>query len=475
MNTTQNIAKNIGVIGFSNVIISLLGFFLLTYTARYLGEVEYGKYSFAMSFTSIFITLTTFGMNNLIIREIARSKERTNEYLTNVLVIRLPLSLLAFVLIVLSMNIMKYPRDTAYTVYLFGIFNILTSLEMTFRSIFQAYEKMEYDAIVGIIEKIILLLVVLLAIYRGYDLIKLAYVYVFVSMISVTLSIAVLFIKITKLRPIFDLSLWKPLLIGSIPFGLNALFGILFFQISTVMLSVFKNDAAVGIYSAAYNPLLALSIVPTIFITAIYPAMSRLFISSKGSLETLTKLSSNCMVIFGFPTAIGCFILADRFIKLFYADQFSASIASFQILAFFIPLRWVSSITGTFLTSTNKQGLRTLCVGISAFVNVILNVAMIPKLGYIGSSIATVLSEIFLYFMFIYFIDSYYKKLNFHKYFIRPLIASLTMGGFILCFHSINLFLLVASAGIVYFTVLLLLKPFSKEDIEIFKQVIKID
>lgn len=475
MNTTQNIAKNIGVIGFSNVIISLLGFFLLTYTARYLGEVEYGKYSFAMSFTSIFITLTTFGMNNLIIREIARSKERTNEYLTNVLVIRLPLSLLAFVLIVLSMNIMKYPRDTAYTVYLFGIFNILTSLEMTFRSIFQAYEKMEYDAIVGIIEKIILLLVVLFAIYRGYDLIKLAYVYVFVSMISVTLSIAVLFIKITKLRPIIDLSLWKPLLIGSIPFGLNALFGILFFQISTVMLSVFKNDAAVGIYSAAYNPLLALSIVPTIFITAIYPAMSRLFISSKGSLETLTKLSSNCMVIFGFPTAIGCFILADRFIKLFYADQFSASIASFQILAFFIPLRWVSSITGTFLTSTNKQGLRTLCVGISAFVNVILNVAMIPRLGYIGSSMATVLSEIFLYFMFVYFIDNYYKKLNFHKYFIRPLIASLTMGGFILCFHSINLFLLVASAGIVYFTVLLLLKPFSKQDIEIFKQVIKID
>jgi len=473
MNGTQVIAKNVSILGISSVVTTVLGFFLLIYIARYLGEVEYGKYSFAISFTSLFVIFTNVGINNLIIREIARNKELINEYITSVLAIRLPLSFLSFGLIVLAINIMNYPKDTIQAVYLFGIYNILTSLEMTFRSIFQAYEKMEYDSITAITEKIILTSLAFSAIYLGYNLIELAYIYVFAGIASLTLGAALLSIKIAKPRLIINLSLWKFLLIGSIPFGLNTLFGVLYFQIDSVMLSFLKGDVSVGIYSAAYNPLLALGIIPTVFVTAIYPVMSRFFIDSKVSLDTLTELSCKYMAIIGFPVAIGCFVLADRFIELFYADKFSASAAPFQILAFFIPLRWIGSITGTFLTSTNKQGFRTLSVGLSAFFNVILNAAMIPSLGYIGASIATVLSEVFLYFIIIHFINKYYKKMNFHKHFIKPTIASLVMGIFIVYLNYIDLSLLISSAVVVYLAMLLLLNTFSKDDKYIFKRVIK--
>ena len=43
MNTVQRIAKNTGVLGISQVITSILGFVLLIYIARYLGEVGFGK------------------------------------------------------------------------------------------------------------------------------------------------------------------------------------------------------------------------------------------------------------------------------------------------------------------------------------------------------------------------------------------------------------------------------------------------
>ena len=93
-------------------------------------------------------------MNNYIIRELARNKEQTSEYLTNVSIIKLLLSFLAFGLVVLTINLMNYPRDTTYAVYLFGFYMILTSFALTFRAIFQAYERMEYDAVVMVIEKI---------------------------------------------------------------------------------------------------------------------------------------------------------------------------------------------------------------------------------------------------------------------------------------------------------------------------------
>lgn len=473
MNTVQRIAKNAGVLGISQVITSILGFVLLIYIARYLGEVGFGKYSFAVSFTALFIIFADLGISNLIIRELARNKELTNEYLTNVSVIKLLLSFLAFGFIAVTINLMDYPQDTIYAVYLFGVYMILTSFALAFRSIFQAYEKMEYTAVVMIIEKIILIPLVLFVLTSGYGLIELAYVYVFVGIVAVTLSFSIVLIKIAKPKPTINFPLWKTLIIGSIPFGLNVLFGVLFFQIDTVMLSVFKDDAAVGIYNAAYVPLLAITgIVSTMVISALYPVMSRYFVSSKESLEIFTGLSSKYMAIIGFPVGIGCFVLAERFIALFYAGQYSDSIIAFQILALFIPIRLVSSITGTLLTSINRQSHRTVSVGLSALVNIVLNAAMIPYLSYIGASIATVLSEVFLYFVFIYFINKHYRELGLHKHFIKPLTASLVMGGFVFYFNDVNLLLLVLSAGLVYFVILLLLRTFTQEDKNILKQVV---
>jgi len=165
-------------------------------------------------------------------------------------------------------------------------------------------------------------------------------------------------------------------------------------------------------------------------------------------------------------------LLADRFITLFYVDQFSDSVVVFQILALFIPLRLISIITGTLLTSIDKQNMRTISVGLSALVNIILNIGLIYYLGFIGASIATVLSEIFLYFVFIYFIHRYYVKLELYRHFIKPMAASLIMGGFILLFIRVNLFSLVILAGLVYFIILLLINTFTREDRDIFRQVI---
>ncbi|MCK4734699.1 MAG: flippase [Methanophagales archaeon] len=473
MNTVKAIAKNTSVLAISNIITSILGVFLLIYTARYLGEVEFGKYRFAMSFTALFAIFANLGINNYIIREIARNKELTKEYLTNVSLIKLILSFIAFGLIVLTINLMDYPEDTTYAVYLFGIYMILTSFALTFRAIFQAFERMEYDALVIVIEQIILFALVLFILFSGYGLIELAHVYIFAGIVAITLSFSIVLIKIAKPKPSINLSLWKTLIIGSIPFAFNALFAVLFFQIDTVMLSVLKGDVAVGIYNAAYAPLLALGVISSVVIAAIYPVMSRYFVSSKDSLETFTELSSKYLAILGFPIAMGCFVLADKFIALFYGDQFSASIIAFQILAFFIPLRFVNSISGTLIPSINKQNLRTVGFGFCALFNIVLNAVMIPYLSYIGASIATVLSETSLYFIYIYIINKHYKKLKVHKHFTKPLFAALLMGGFIFYFRDFNLFLLITFAVFVYFVILLVLRTFTQEDKDIFKQVVR--
>lgn len=470
--TVRNIAKNTLVSAISQVIISTLGFFSLIYIARYLGEAEFGKYSFALTFVGFFSILANIGSNNYIIREVSRNKEQTSRYLTSISVIKLILSVPTFASIILAINILDYSHDTKFAVYLFGIYMILTSFSETFSSIFQAHERMEYNAVVTVIEKSMLIILILFILSSGYGLIELAYAYILAGIVAVTLNFSIYLLRISWPKLTIDISLWKSIVIGSVPFGLNAIFGTIFFQIDTIMLSVLINDAAVGIYNAAYNPLLALSIIPGVFISAIYPVMSRYFASSKKSLEIIINLSFKYIAILGFAIAVGSFVLAEQIISFFYIDKFSSSIVAFQILAFFIPLRFVNNVNGTLLTSINRQGIRTAGVAFCALFNIVLNAIMIPSLSYIGACIATVLSEMILYFVFNYFINKEYKKLELHKYFIKPFIASLIMGGFVFSLKNENLFLLIILGACIYFLVLYVIRTFTKEDEDIFKQLI---
>lgn len=473
MNYVQKIVKNIAITGISQFIISIIGFLLLIYIARYFGEADFGKYNFALSFTAFFVIASDLGISSFIIREVAREKQLAGEYITNASLTKLLLSFISFVLIVIVINLMAYPQDTKIVVYLFGIYTILTSFALTFRSIFQAFEKMEYNAAVELIKQIALVFLVLFVIRSKCGLLELAYVYLLTGILDVILSLFIVFKRISRPNLNINYLFCKRLVLKSIPFGFNELFGVIFFKIDTIMLSSIQSDSAVGIYSAAYVPLLSLStIISYMVASTLYPVMSKCFISSKKSLEEITALTSKYIIIIGFPIGIGCFLLSDRFIELLYVDQYSSSVIPFQILAFFIPFRLVSKITGTLLTSINKQNVRTISVGLSSLANIMLNVILIPRFSYLGASVATVLSELFLYYTFNIFIERYYMKIYINNYFLKPCLASLLMGIFIINYRDLNLFLLVSISAVSYFALLVLLGAFSKDDVSLAKKII---
>lgn len=474
MNNVQRIVKNIGISGLSQIIIALLSFIFLIYVARYLGESSFGEYSFALSFTSLFVIFADSGIGQLIVRQIARNKNITNKLIVNSILIKCFLSIFTFIIIAVCINLSNYPTDLIKIVYLFGIYTILTSFAQLFMSVFQAHEKLEYNAIVLTIEKITLIILGLIVIYSGYGLLEIAYIYIVSSVVSIFSALLIFFFKIEKPSLTVDFSLWKHLIVDSFPFGLNSLIAMLFFKIDTVLLGFLKDNTAVGIYTAAYNPLLSVvAILTSMTVSALYPVMSRHYITSKDSLKKISLISIRYMMIIGTPLCIGCIILADNFIEILYAGQFLNSILAFQILSLFIPVRLVSSLTGTLLTSINKQGIRTFGVGISVIFNIVLNILLIPSLSYIGACFATVASEILLFAIFMYFVNRYNVKIKVHLYIFKPLIASLIMGTIILFMKNYNILIIIGTAILFYFLLLFLMKTFTNEDLAMFKQIIK--
>lgn len=473
MNTAQRIIKNMGFMGVSQIVITFLGFILTIYLARYLGEAGFGEYNFALYFTALFIPLADLGISQFMIRELAREEGKFDKFIVNALLIKIPLAILTLIIIILVINLMGYPTEVKNLVLLFGIYMIFSSFVLTFRSIFQAFEKLEYTSILIIIEKALLIPLILLFISLGMYLIGVSYAYIISIIFTFLIGAYLLMSRIKKPKIEFDFEIWKLFLRKALPFGLNSLFTVSFIRVDTVILSYLQNDVAVGIYNAAYAPMLALtSAFANIVVYSVYPIMSRYFISSRESLKKSTVLTCKYMVIFCFPIAVICFVIPGKFVNLFYGSQYSQAIVAFQILALFIPLRLVSSITGTLLTSINRQDMRSLGYLIGLLINIVINILIIPSLSYVGASIATVLSEVVVYILFIYMIHRYYGSLNLHKNFLKPFIASLIMGTILFFISGLNIFVLVILGFIIYFVLLIILKTFTDEDKFVLKQII---
>ena len=122
----------------------ILTLLLMIYLARSLGSLGFGKLSFAISFTSLFLILSDLGITTLTVREVARDKERGPEYIGNNATLKLILSIFTFLAISISVSLMKIPLDTRFVIYLIGARIIFDNMGGFFGAVFQAYEEMKY-------------------------------------------------------------------------------------------------------------------------------------------------------------------------------------------------------------------------------------------------------------------------------------------------------------------------------------------
>ncbi len=468
MNTLQRIAKNVGVKISAKIISKILSFFFIIYVARYLGAEGFGILSFALAFAGIFGVLTNFGLDLLVVREVARDKSLARKYLGNAIGIKIILAIIVFGLIALTINILGYPAQTIKVVYLVSLFIIFNAFTNIFNSIFQAFEKIEYVSIGMILNSGLLLSGALLAINQGFGIIGFSFLYFFASVIVLGYSFIVSTWKFVKPRIEIDWDFWKSSIKQALPFGLAVFFVTIFYWIDSVMLSIMKGNEVVGWYNVSYKIALFLLFIPQASTSAIFPVMSRLYLTSQNYLRLSFEKHFKYMAMLGVPIGVGIMLLARRFILLLFGIEYFNSIVPLQILVWSSVFIFMSQPIANLFNSVNRQVIVTKIVGICVVFNVVLNLILIPKYSLIGASIATVFTE-FVSLLLCFIWGLKIKYTIFTKELIKImgsiLAASALMGVFIIYFYNLTLLALVPLAALLYFLVLYIIGGINKEEI----------
>ena len=320
MNTVQRIAKNTGVLLFAQIASCILGFFVIMYTARYLGAEGFGVLSFALAFTRIFGVFADFGLSPLTVREIARDKSLASKYLGNIAVMKVFLVIITFGMIALTINLLGYPEQTIKVVYLVALSVVFGAFSLMFYSIFQGYEKMEYQSIGRILSGVLTLSGALFAISQGFSVVGFASIYFLASVVVFGYSFAICVWKFVFPKIEIDRSFWKPTIKRASPFFLSAVFSAIGFGIDIVMLSMIKGDIVVGWYSAAYRIMEFLLFIPATFMGSLYPVLSRLYVSSQDSLKSAYQNSFKYLSIVSLFNTLN-FILNNNCASNSYLDN----------------------------------------------------------------------------------------------------------------------------------------------------------
>ncbi|MEK6808962.1 MAG: flippase, partial [Nanoarchaeota archaeon] len=405
--------------------------------------------------------------------EVSRDTNKLKYYFHNALSLRIISSILSMVLSLIILFFYDSTTEVFLSVFLASLAMLFYNLSEICMALFNAYQKMEYPALMSIVERIITVCLSIIALLLGFGIIVLVIIY-FLSYFVIFLITLILTIrKLSKVKLSFDTNAMRSILKESFPFWQATIFYTIYFKINTVMLSLFKGYQEVGWFNASYSLLESLIFIPVSVARAIFPLMSKLYTTNKDSLVLLFQKAFYYLYVIGIAIAIGVTILSDKIIYLIYGTEFSKSITSLQILIWAVLLIFLSTITMNFLNAINKQRTFSRIAIVATVINLIANLLLIPRFGYIGSALATLLTELLILVLTIYFIKKYGYQINLIGIFIRPLLSGLIMASVVSYVKYLNIFIVISLGVIVYFFALLLFRAISKEDMIYFKSIIK--
>jgi O-antigen/teichoic acid export membrane protein len=193
------------------------------------------------------------------------------------------------------------------------------------------------------------------------------------------------------------------------PFGLAGFFYLIYFQSSIVLISYLVNEAAVGLYNAAFIVMTAVYLFPSVLYQKfLLPNLHRLAHHDIAGLYRVYRTGNLWMMIFGLSIMVMVWLISPIIFPLLFGPEYKDAVPLLMILAFAIPFRFLASSAGAMLVTRDNIQIKVRLMGAGAVVNVVLNLVLIPHYGPVGAAVATVLTEactMALYFLYI-------RKLN---------------------------------------------------------------
>lgn len=477
MSQIKKLAGQTVIYGLSTMVGRFLNYLLIIIHTPALKPFLYGKLTFFYSNTAIFLALLTFGMETGFFRFASKKSENYNKVLgTSLFTIIITSTIFILSSFILKNHWQSYFEVDSYRLIIYFVlilsFDVLSAIPFAKLRIDERPIKFMVIKILGISINILINVFYLVLCRKLYESgsesffaniynpeFALDYVLI-ANLVGSGITLLILLPEILNVKPQLDFSLLKRLFKYSFPILLISLAGQLNDQIDKILIPKLINEpnpmAQLGIYGANFK----LSVLMVLFIQMFrYAAEPFFFKNSENSdAKKLYADVMNYFIIFGLIIFLGVVFYID-ILKYFIDKEFWAGLHVVPILLVAKLLFGILFSLSIWYKVTDKTKYGILIAGIGAIITIILNIVLLPRIGYVGSAIASLLSYAAMlgvsYYLSTrhYFIKYDFKKITFY------FILAFTLFGINriiriqnqVIFLAINTFMLLTFVGIAFY------------------------
>ena len=392
--STPSVKRNFILSTAYQFLVLLVPFITAPYISRILGPKGIGIYSFTSSIVSYFVLFATLGTMSYGAREVSRARD--NKKLLSKLFWEIELLVVCTTSICLLLwGVWVFLANEYCIIYLVLTFSLL-SVVADISWFFRGLELFKYIVLRNSIVKIAGVILLFIFIREPDDLI----LYIFLITIINFVGAVTMWMYIPKMVDKVD---WRTLNIKShfretLIYFIPAISTSVYTILNKVLLGFLGTDIRENGFYEQATRIVGIGQVLTFSAlnSVLGPRIAYLFSENKiEEIHMRIEKSLNYILLTGFCMSLGLIAIAPRFVPWFFGAGFEPTILLIQLLSPLILIIGVSNCLGDqYYTPAGlrKQSARYIVMG--AFVNLILNVLLIPSYGAIGAVIGSLMAEL---------------------------------------------------------------------------------
>lgn len=395
MQETKKFAFDVSVIFVASIVAMLFTSVITIILGRYLGPAELGLYKMAVTFYGIATLIGAFGLPEATVKYISENKTDKVKYshiVTSAIITSLIFGLI-FAISVYALSgafagLFKMP-DLEGLLKILSIIFPFVLLNSALFAILNGLRKMNTYAAGSIFQSILMIVVTAALIYLGFGVAG-AVAGIVCSSIGTSAAMAWTcrrdiiissgeYLRTTRELMNFGVKMFAANLINTINL-----------QADTIFLGYFLTASDVGYYTASTGISRFFWLVPKAIQMISYPATSEYWAKKNhASLQRMIEKSMKYTALALFPTGLGIGLFAGPIVTRIYGQEFINSALPLQILLVATVIFGVActSIGGS-LAGVNRPDLNLKISGVSAVLNIALNIVLIPMFGILGAAVA---------------------------------------------------------------------------------------
>jgi O-antigen/teichoic acid export membrane protein len=392
MTVPQRVLANTLVQVAGKAFVALAALAVVRLTAGYLGVDGFGELAIVLAFVPLLLVASDLGVTTVLAREVAKDPTRADRLGGTLLAVRLAGSAAVFLAFITVVPFLPYAFEVKVGLAVAAAGVVLTSAGAFTTPFFQVNLRLEYVALLDVLTAVLTVGLVGAAVALDLGLYGVVAAFPLVALGACAASFA-LSRRFWRVNVRGAWTEAKPLLGDALPLGLVAVLGLLHFKVDSLMLSVLKPPADLGVYMVAFRFVEQALVVPALFMAAVFPILTRALHGTRADAEAVIGKSLRFLVLLAVPLAIATFALARPLVLLVAGPQLEAAAEPLRILAPAIVFAFASVIFAGVLLALNQRRELVLASLAGLGINVALNAYFIPAHGYNGAAATTVVSE----------------------------------------------------------------------------------